>query len=61
VTLYVDKDLNYKVVEKMSMVVDNLLECVTIEDRLDRRDIHKNQPKGYVHLWGLQYRLVKPT
>lgn len=32
-----DKDLNYKVVEKMSMVVDNLLECVTIEIRIEKK------------------------
>ena len=31
VALYVDKNFNYKVVEEMSTVVDNLLECVTIE------------------------------
>lgn len=37
VTLYVDKDLNYKVVEKMSMVVDNLLECVTIEMCMEKK------------------------
>jgi len=37
VTLYVDKDLNYKVVEKMSMVVDTLLECVTIEICMEKK------------------------
>lgn len=31
VALYVDQNLNYKVVENMSTVVDDLLECVTIE------------------------------
>jgi len=31
VALYVDKTLNYKVVESMTTVIDNLLECITIE------------------------------
>lgn len=37
VALYVDKNLNYKVVEEMSTVVDNLLECVTIEICLEKK------------------------
>lgn len=28
--MFVDKDLRYRVVEKMTVVVDNILECVTI-------------------------------
>lgn len=31
VAMYVDKNLNYKVIENMTTVVDNLLECITIE------------------------------
>lgn len=31
VAVYVDKDLNYRVVENMSTAVDNLFECITIE------------------------------
>lgn len=31
VAAYVDKNLNYKVVENMTTVIDNLLECITIE------------------------------
>lgn len=31
VAVYVDKTLNYKVVECMTTVIDNLLECITIE------------------------------
>lgn len=30
VALFVDKNLTYKVVEKIRMVVDNILECITI-------------------------------
>ncbi len=31
VAMYVDKNLNYKVVESMTTVIDNLLECITFE------------------------------
>ena len=31
VAIYVDMNLKYKIVEAMSQVVDNLLECITIE------------------------------
>lgn len=31
VAIYVDKTLNFKVLENMTVVVDNLLECITIE------------------------------
>ncbi len=31
VAIYVDKDLNYRVVGNMSTAVDNLFECITIE------------------------------
>ena len=36
VALYVDKNLNYKVVEKLTTVVDNVLECVTIEILMEK-------------------------
>ena len=31
VAVYVDKNLNYRVVQNMSTAIDNLLECITIE------------------------------
>ena len=31
VAVYVNKNLNYKVIESMTTVIDNLLECITIE------------------------------
>ncbi|KAL7373405.1 hypothetical protein ABVT39_006045 [Epinephelus coioides] len=37
VALFVDRKFNFKVDEKLSVVVDNLLECVTIEIVLERK------------------------
>lgn len=31
VAVYADKNLNYKVVENITTVIDNLLECITVE------------------------------
>lgn len=41
VAVYVDKNLNYKVVESMTTVIDNLLECITIE-------IYKEKEKNVI-------------
>ncbi len=38
VALFVDKNLNYKVVENLSTVVDYLLECVTIELLTEKKE-----------------------
>lgn len=35
-SMYVDKTLNYKVVENMTTVIDNLLECITTEIRKEK-------------------------
>lgn len=37
VALYVDKNFRYKIVDKLSTVVDNLLECVTVEILMENK------------------------
>ncbi len=38
VALFVDKNLIYKVVEKITTVVDNVLECVSIELLMGKKE-----------------------
>lgn len=39
--MHVDRNLNYKVLESMTTVIDNLLQCITIEICKEKKSVYR--------------------